>query len=76
MAFKFFYYNHNSRVWLLAILIQIHIFDNIIEEVESRWKIVFVIEYYKKRYTLHILHIFLYYVHSVYFCTFEFSIDV
>lgn len=31
--------------------------------------------YYRKYYTLGILHVFSYYVHSVEFCIFEFPVD-
>lgn len=44
---------------------QIHIFENMIEKVESRWEIVLSVKRRKKHCTLDISHMFWFRVHAV-----------
>lgn len=48
---------------------QVHMFENIIKEVE----IILLFKYYGKRYSFSILYVFPYYAYFVQFYTFEFS---
>lgn len=56
----------------LGSFMHIYVFIRTSKQMESKQRFVLLVKYYKEYYTFDMLFIFLYYMHSIHFCTFKF----
>lgn len=60
----------------LGSFMHIYVFIKTSKQMKSKQRFVLLVKYYKEYYTFDMLFIFLYYMHSIHFCTFKFRINV